>query len=89
MALTEDGKFTADLRPNLTANIGVDLVEDQNRGAVDGGEHGLQGEHHAGGFATGRDLVERKEVLAGVRAEKEADGIGAMGSEFGDPDLDT
>jgi hypothetical protein len=28
MALTEDGKFTADLGTDFSANIGVDLVED-------------------------------------------------------------
>jgi hypothetical protein len=76
----EGGELAADLRADFSAHVGIDFIEDQHGRLVDRREDRLQREHHAGGFAAGGDLVERQQVLAGVRTEKETDGIGTLGT---------
>ena len=57
---TEGGELAADLRANFPTDVGIDLIKHQHRSLVDCGEHRLQRQHHAGGFTTGGDLIERQ-----------------------------
>ena len=49
----------------------VHLVEDQRRHVVGGGEDGLDGEHRARQLATGDDLGEGPELLAGIGRDQQ------------------
>ena len=57
---TEGGELAADLRANFPPDVGIDFIKDQHRRLIDRGEHRLQRQHHAGGFPTGGDLIERQ-----------------------------
>ena len=50
-------QLPADRGPNFTPNIGIHFVEHQQGRGIGLGQHGLEGEHHAGGLAAGGDLV--------------------------------
>ena len=72
----------ADLDGGAAADAGVDLVEDEGRDGVDGGQHHLDGEHDAGEFTAGGALAQRPGRGAGVRLEQEGDLVRAERSQL-------
>lgn len=67
--------FFADGMGGFAADIGVDLIEDQDEDIILSGEDGFEGEHDAGEFAGGSDGTEGFGRFAGVGAEEEFGGI--------------
>jgi NCS1 family nucleobase:cation symporter-1 len=59
----------------LATDVGVDLVEHQDRDVVLRGQHGLEREHHAGEFARGRDRPQSPRRFARIRRELEFGGV--------------
>lgn len=67
--------FFANGMGSFAADIGVDLIEDQDEDIILSGENGFEGEHDAGEFAGGRDGAEGFGRFAWVGAEEEFGGI--------------
>ena len=63
---------------DFSADVRVDLVEDEGRRLVVRRENRLQGEHYARGLARARDRGERPRRLAGVRLEHVYDRVAAV-----------
>ena len=78
-ALAEFPHFLADFRGDLTADIGINLVKDEDRHVVLIGQGAFQGEHDAGDFAAGGDGAEGMGGFAGIRGKEELDGFKAVG----------
>lgn len=60
------GQLFANDTTDLTANIGVDLIEDKDGDAIKVGKHGLEREHHASEFAAGGYAAEGQGSLTDV-----------------------
>ena len=73
----ERPEFFADDAADPPTDAGINFVEDEGGGLVGLREDALEGEHDAGGFATGGDLDQRTEGFAGVGAHHKFDIIDA------------
>src|SRR5689334_9645722 len=67
MELGEAAEFAADDGAKTAADVGVDLVEDEDGDAVALGEDALECEHDARQFAARGDLAEGLSALAWIR----------------------
>ena len=63
--------FTANGLGSVAADVGVHLVEDENRDGVLDRKDGLEGQHHASHFTGGGDGAEGARGFAGVRCKLE------------------
>ncbi len=80
----EAAHFCADGMGDLAADVGVDLIEDEQGDAILRGEGAFDGEHDAGDFAAGGDELEGLGGLAGIWGEEEFGGFAAeCGGFFG------
>ena len=76
--------FVADGVGGFAADVGIDFIENEDGHFILGGEHGLEGQHHARHFAGGRDGAQRARGFAGVGCELKFNGVeaGQRGDEF-------
>ncbi len=75
----ERAHFRADRMRDLAADVGVDLIEDEERDGVLRGQRGLDREHDARDFTRGGDGAQRLGRLAGIRREEELGGFQSGG----------
>ncbi|NOG52140.1 MAG: hypothetical protein HND48_23910 [Chloroflexi bacterium] len=81
MPVRERPQLLADDRADTPANALIDLVEDQRRGVIGGGQHALEGEHDTRRFAAAGDFGERPQRLARIGAQQHFDFVDAGGVE--------
>ena len=85
LALLGDGAhFCADGVSDFAADVGVNLVEHEQRDGVLRGERGFHGEHDARNFAARCDGLERLGGLAGIWREYEFDALQTMRAGLGE-----
>jgi hypothetical protein len=89
MGDADDLPFAGDLPHFLSHNPGgfssdicVDLVEDQDRHFVLGGQDRLEAQHHTRHFAGGRNRPQRTSGFAGIGSEEELDFVKTAGTIF-------
>ena len=82
MALRHHSHLLPDDLPDLSADVRVDLVENQSLGGLESlgglGSAGLERQHHAGDFAGTRDCGEGARRFAGIRLEHVDDPVHAV-----------
>ena len=81
---TELFHFRADFCADFAADVGVDLVENENGNTVLRGERGFECEHDAGDFAAGRDGPKRTFRLAGIRGKKKLNLLATVRARLGE-----
>jgi hypothetical protein len=78
VVLGDPAQLLSDSPSDLATDIGVNLVEDEDRDAVVGSQHRLDREHDARNLTTGGDCLERAHRFAWIRGKAKGDVIGAM-----------
>ena len=58
VALRNRGHFLTDHAADLTADVRIDLVEHEQRNAIEIGQHCFQREHHAGQLTARRHAIQ-------------------------------
>ena len=79
------GKLFADGVPHLPAHVRIDFVEHEDGNPVMGGQHGLDGEHHAGDFAARRDGAKGPRGFSHVGSESKRDFVRPARPGIGGP----
>src|SRR5216110_94395 len=75
MIATQCSHFGSDRVRDFAAHIRVDLIKDEQRDRVMCCQRGLDRKHQARDFATGSNRTQRFQRLAGIRGEKQFNGI--------------
>ena len=82
MSRSEFPHLRGDPGRDLTADIGINLVEDEQGNPVLIGKRGFQGEHHTGNLAAGGDGAEAPGSLPGIRGKEKLGKLAPVRTRF-------